>query len=224
MSRPLRVCRLPGLSRYTDVHALQERLVAGRAADALDTLLLLEHAPTVTIGRKQGAAANVLAPDGVEVVTVERGGDVTWHGPGQLVAYPIIRLEGARQDLRRHLWLLEQAVIGLLSRLGLSPTRDPRNTGVWLPCPDGELRKVCSLGVACRGWVTWHGLALNVHNDPAGFARIRPCGFGADVMTRLADHVDPCPPLDGLTEPLASFIADQLELDWDGSITTQIDV
>ncbi len=213
-----RVIRLVGPRRYAEVHALQERLVAERAAGGSDVLLLLEHSPTVTLGRKLGAMANVLRPDGVDVVQVERGGDVTWHGPGQLVAYPIVGLEGAQRDLRGHLRRLEQAVIDVLTGLGLPAARDERNTGVWLPCVDGEVRKVCSIGVACRGWVTWHGLALNVDNDPEGFLRIRPCGFGADVMTRLADHLAPCPSVEELTVPIAAVIAENLGLAWDGVI------
>ena len=213
-----RVVWLDGPRRYADVHALQERLVAERAAGGPDVVLMLEHAPAVTIGRRQGADGNVLRPDGVDVVRVERGGDVTWHGPGQLVAYPIVGLDGDRRDLRRHLNELEDAVIDALAALGLEPQRDPRNTGVWLQQPGEAPRKVCSIGVACRGWVTWHGLALNVDNDPDGFARIRPCGFQADVMTRLADHLDPCPALGSLVEPLAGALVRRLGLAWDGAV------
>ncbi len=180
--------QLPGLSDYAEVHAMQRQLVEDRAAGRIP-----DTAETITVGRRRGAVDNVLAPAGVPVVRVERGGDVTWHGPGQLVAYPILLLEGERQDLHRHLHALEDAVIGLLTELGLEPGRDPRNTGVWLPEPDGAVRKVCSVGIACRKWVTWHGLALNVRPDPLGFARINPCGFEASVMTRVVDHLPDAP-------------------------------
>lgn len=205
------VRRLPGLSDYRETHALQASLVDQRIAGEIpDTLLLLEHAPVFTVGRARGAAANVLDPGDAPVVQVERGGDVTWHGPGQLVAYPIVDLRGRREDLHAHLHALEDAVIALCAELGLPAHRDPRNTGVWLPCADGAVRKVCSVGIACKRWVTWHGLALNVDPDPSWFRRINPCGFDADVMTRLADHLDPVPALSSLIDPLARHLADAL--------------
>jgi lipoyl(octanoyl) transferase len=185
----VRAAWLPGFTPYAAAHALQRAWTEARAADRVDDLLLLlEHPPTITVGRAKGAAGNVLAADGVPVIEVERGGDVTWHGPGQLVAYPIVQLTGARMDLHLHLRTLEDAVIALLDRHGLAPQRDARNTGVWLPEPDGPPRKVCSVGIACRRWVTWHGLALNVDIDLTDFARIRPCGFEAAVMTSLRSH------------------------------------
>jgi lipoyl(octanoyl) transferase len=199
---------LQGPCAYDEVHALQEALVAAVSAGAApDTVLLLEHAPTITLGRKRGAEAHVLVPDGVPVVSVERGGDVTWHAPGQLVAYPIVALPPERRDLRGVLASLEDAVCDVVGDLGLEPRRDPRNTGVWLPCADGEVRKVCSVGVAVRSWVTWHGLALNVDNPLDAFARVRPCGLGPEVMTRLADHLAPCPGVDALVVPLAGALA-----------------
>jgi lipoyl(octanoyl) transferase len=207
------VCRLPGLADYADTHALQQRLVDQRLrAEIPDTLLFLEHAPVFTVGRAKGARGNVLDAGETPVIDVERGGDVTWHGPGQLVVYPIVDLRGRREDLRLHMSSLEQAVIELLRGLGLDPRRDPRNTGVWLPCADGQVRKVCSVGIACRRWVTWHGLALNVDPDPAWFARIHPCGFEASVMTRLADHLDSPPSIDALVDPLAEHLLDALDL------------
>lgn len=207
-----RYLRLPGRTPYPVAHELQQRLVAARIAGEIeDTVLLLEHDPVITVGRRREALANVLRPEGVEIVSVERGGDVTWHGPGQLVAYPIVKLVGARADVHKHLRALEDAVIGLLADLGLDPRRDARNTGVWLPGPLGN-QKVCSVGVALREWVTWHGLALNVDADLDGFARINPCGFDAGVMTRLADHLDPVPSLDSLVAPLAAHLARALAL------------
>lgn len=204
---------LPGLVDYVSAHALQRDLVDRRIRGEIDdVVLLLEHDDVFTVGRTRGAAHNVLSAGEIPVVTVERGGDVTWHGPGQLVAYPIVAL--AKQDLHAHLHALEDAVIALLGTLGLSSVRDPRNTGVWLPSPDGARRKVCSVGIACRRWVSWHGLALNVDPDLDRFSRIRPCGFDADVMTRIADHLAPCPPASTLAEPLARALAQRLDLPW----------
>lgn len=199
--------RLAGRPAYADVLALQERLVEARLRDAVpDTVLLLEHPETITVGRHRGASASVLAPDGVPVVEVSRGGDATWHAPGQLVVYPIVLVPEGRRDVHAVLRALEEAVIGLLGERGLVGERDARNTGVWI---DGH--KVCSIGIALRQWVVWHGLALNVDVDLAGFARIRPCGFSADVMTRWVDH-QPGVTVDALVLPLARRLADTLGL------------
>lgn len=203
----VRFVRLPGRTPYAAAHALQRAWVERRAAGEVpDLVLLLEHEPTITVGRARGASDNVLLPEGIPVVEVERGGDVTWHGPGQLVAYPLVKLEGARQDLHLHLRSLEEAVIAALTGTGLAASRDPRNTGVWMPDPAGPPRKVCSVGIACRRWVTWHGLALNVDVDLAWFARIRPCGFDPSVMTTVAEHL-PGARLDAWVGPLADALA-----------------
>ena len=132
------------------------------------------------------ASANVLAPGATPVVEVERGGDVTWHGPGQLVAYPILRLEGEARDLHAHLHRLEDLVVDVCAAFGIAGGRDARNTGVWVRPGTPAGQKICSIGIACRRWVTWHGLALNVDPDLSAFARINPCGFDAAVMTSMA--------------------------------------
>lgn len=209
-----RFVHLEGHVPYATGLALQEALLAARIrGEVEDTVLLLEHAETITVGRTRGADANVLDAGDVPVVPVSRGGDVTWHGPGQLVAYPIVKLEGRRADLHLHLRSLEQAVIDLLSDLGLRGLRDDRNTGVWLEKPPHpQPLKVCSVGIACRKWVTWHGLALNVDVDLAAFGRIHPCGFDAGIMTTLADHQVERLSVDALLEPLAAHLASALEV------------
>jgi len=116
---------------------------------------------------------------------VERGGEATWHGPGQVVAYPILHLGEERRDLHRYLRDLEEVVIGVLAEFELEGVRDESATGVWL----GQ-QKICSVGVGVRHWVTFHGLALNVHTDLSSFEGFQPCGLDSGVMTRLADHVD----------------------------------
>ena len=195
--RALEVRRL-GRTRYEDAHALQQELVAQRAAGRIgDVLVLTEHEPVITHGR--GTPADELAAlgaSGIPLVEVERGGEATYHGPGQLVAYPILLLEEDRRDLHHYLRDLEEVVIGVLSEFTLEGLRRPGLTGVWI----GE-RKVCSIGVAVRRWVTWHGLALNLHTDLAPFRRFHPCGLAPDVMTRLADHVE-LPPTNLLGEVL----------------------
>lgn len=197
--------RLPGLSPYRLVADLQAELVELRGADRIpDIVLLLSHPETITLGRRAGPDAVVQA-DGVEVVEISRGGEATWHGPGQLVGYPIVKLEGARKDVHGALHAIEQGVIDVLADLGVEAGRDPRNTGVWTAG-----RKVCSIGIGLRRWVVRHGLALNVDADLAGFSRIRPCGFEASVMTRLADHLDPCPSVDALAWPVGEAVADAM--------------
>ena len=185
----LEVRRL-GRTRYAEAHALQQTLLEQRIAGAVgDLLLLTEHEPVVTVGRGTPAEEQrVLAATGLEVVEVERGGEATYHGPGQLVAYPIVELPPERRDLHRYLRDLEEVVLGVLAEFELTGARRPGLTGVWL----GE-KKVCSIGVAVRRWVTWHGLALNLHTDLAPFRRFHPCGLAPDVMTRLADHAELAP-------------------------------
>ena len=206
------VYRLPGHVGYRELHELQKHLLQQRIEHRIpDTILLLEHASTITVGRARNAEHNVLVAD-VPVVHVERGGDVTWHGPGQLVAYPIVDLRNRREDLHAHLHALEAAVIDVLDALGLQPHRDARNTGVWLPNPPNTAQKVCSIGIACKRWVTWHGLALDVVTDPSWFTHIHPCGFEESVMTRHPDHLDPVPSLDALVDPLAEHLRAALEI------------
>jgi lipoate-protein ligase B len=187
MSQPLLVIDVVGRP-YGDVLELQRSLVHRRLARELteDLLLLVEHQPVVTLGRGTRATSLPLAPPelaqrGVEVFEVERGGDVTWHGPGQLVGYPIIDLAGHHQDLHWYLRTLEAVLIAALGRLGVAATRKPGLTGVWT---DG--RKIASIGVHVKQWVTLHGFALNVSNDLAGFDLIVPCGIDNVVMTSIA--------------------------------------
>jgi lipoyl(octanoyl) transferase len=185
MTAPWSVIDL-GLAPYREVRERQLAEVARRQAGlGDDVLLLVEHPEVITVGRKREALDNVLAPGAVEVVEIERGGDATYHGPGQLVAYPIVLLREGERDLHRFLRNLEAAVIAALGRLGLAADREPEKTGVWLG-PAEARRKICSLGIACRRWVTFHGLALNVTTDLSRFATINPCGFEATVMTSVA--------------------------------------
>jgi lipoate-protein ligase B len=194
--RPILEVRRLGRTAYAECRALQERLVERRiAGEITDQLILTEHEPVITVGRKGPREAP--ADLGIPVVAVERGGEATWHGPGQLVAYPILRLAGGRRDLHRYLRDLEEVAIGMLAEFGVEGTRRPGATGVWI----GE-RKVCSIGVAVRSWVTWHGFALNLHSDLSAFRAFRPCGLDPAVMTRLCDHAE-IPPGSRLMEVLA---------------------
>ena len=182
-----------GTEAFRETWARQLALVEQRQkGEAPDTLLLVEHPHVFTLGRRRDAEANVLMPGDVEVVGIERGGDVTYHGPGQIVAYPIVLLGDGERDLHRYLRNLEEAVIATCARFGLTCDREPGKTGVWLTTPGGPAgmrRKLCSMGIACRRWVTFHGLALNVTSDLGYFRRINPCGFEASVMTSMAEQL-----------------------------------
>lgn len=180
-----------GTESYREAYDRQLALVEARQhGDAPDTLLLVEHEHVFTLGRRREAEGNVLDAGDVEVIGIERGGDVTYHGPGQLVAYPIVQLteEGNERDLHRYLRNLEEAVIATCARFGITADREPGKTGVWMTTPLGR-KKLCSMGIACRQWVTFHGLALNVTTDLAYFRRINPCGFESSVMTSMAAQI-----------------------------------
>ena len=188
---PLHVDDL-GVLAYRDAWARQLAQVEVRKTGAGDdTLMMVEHPHVITVGRSQKAKANVLAAGDVDVIEIERGGDVTYHGPGQLVAYPIVLLADGERDLHRFLRNLEEAVIRTLATVGLAAGREPGKTGVWLDGRAGRRQKICSMGIACRRWVTFHGLALNVTTDLAYFQRINPCGFDATVMTSIALELPP---------------------------------
>ena len=178
-----------GAVRYRDGLALMDALVAARAEERTgDWLLYPDHEPVLTVGRNPSegnvlADAAALASAGVEVVEVPRGGDVTWHGPGQLVGYPIVQLDRVGRDLHRWLRTLEDALIAALARHGLEGRRIAGRTGVWL----SEREKIASIGVAVRRWVGYHGFALNVANRLDHFGLIHPCGFQDIRMTSVAE-------------------------------------
>jgi lipoate-protein ligase B len=190
--RTLLVCDL-GVMAYAEALELQRNIAARRISGDVvsDVLLLVEHPPVVTLGRSARAAnllagPELLAARGVELFEVERGGDVTFHGPGQLVGYPIIDLEQHRKDLHWYLRALEESLIGALAAFGIEGGRDQRNTGVWV-----QGRKIASIGVHARGWVTWHGFALNVTTDLGYFDLIVPCGIQQVEMTSIARECAP---------------------------------
>lgn len=171
-----------GRAPYDVALAWQEALVARRLAGGADAFLLLEHPPVYTLGRGAddrflGGAAGGTVP----VVRVGRGGQVTYHGPGQLVGYPILGLRDLRPDVRWYVRGLEQVLIDALDDVGIGASRREGFTGVWV-----ESRKIGSIGVGIRRWVTSHGFALNVSPDLSGFAAITPCGIDGVRMTSVA--------------------------------------
>jgi lipoate-protein ligase B len=166
---------------------LARRRIAGEIDE--DVLLLLEHPPVVTLGRTAKEAHLLSSPDrlrerGVEAYEVERGGDVTFHGPGQLVGYPIFDLKRHRRDLHWYLRELEEAIIVALAQVGIEGERNSGYTGVWT-----HGRKIASIGVHARDWVTWHGFALNVTTDLSFFDLIVPCGIPQVEMTSVMREV-----------------------------------
>jgi len=185
-NRSLDVARL-GVVQYETALALQTVMLAARIEDRIgDTLLLLEHPHVFTLGR--GADERFIVDNGenLPVFRVSRGGQVTYHGPGQLVAYPILKLEGAARDVGAYLRNLEQVVIEALARYGIVSERRKGLTGVWI----GK-RKIASIGVGIRRWVTYHGLAVNVSTDLARFAGIVPCGIEGCEMASVAGEGHP---------------------------------
>jgi len=179
---PARVIDL-GTRDYAEVWRMQLDLVAARQRDeVVDTLVLVEHPHVLTLGRS-AKRENLLHPEGTDIYQIERGGDVTYHGPGQLVGYPILLLRPEERDLHRYLRNLEQGLIDAVGSLGLHSAREPGKTGVWIPGPPA--RKLASIGVAVKRWVTMHGFALNVCTDLSRFGAINPCGFEASVMTSV---------------------------------------
>lgn len=169
-----------GRTSYDDACSRQAELVARRIAGGIgDTLVFTEHDPVYTIGLRSGAEQHLVwdearrKREGIEVARTNRGGDITYHGPGQIVGYPIVSLNN-RRDLHAYLRLLEQVMINTVGSLGLVAARREGLTGIWL----GE-RKVAAIGVAVRRWVAYHGFALNVNAQLAHFEGIVPCGIAA---------------------------------------------
>ncbi len=176
-----------GLVDYAKAWALQRRVVAARIAGEIpDALILVEHPHVYTLGRG-GHAENVLLDEaalaaiGAQLFWVDRGGDVTYHGPGQLVGYPIVHLARLGKDVHAHLRRIEEVLIRVLADFGLEGRRDPAYTGVWV----GD-EKIAAIGVRVSHWVTSHGFALNLDPDLGYFARIIPCGIRDKGVTSLA--------------------------------------
>jgi lipoyl(octanoyl) transferase len=175
-----------GRIAYAEAHALQERLVEARKTGAVgDTLLLLEHPNVITLGRAAKRehvllSGEQLSAGGYDLHETGRGGDVTFHGPGQLVAYPIVDLKPDRQDVRRYVRDLEETMIRVCADYGLDAKRVDGLNGAWI----GE-RKVGAVGVRISQWITMHGFALNVSTDLSSFSAIVPCGIADRGVTSL---------------------------------------
>jgi lipoyl(octanoyl) transferase len=189
-----------GRMAYAEALALQrqclEAVVAGRAQQPVAHLLLVEHdPPVITVSRRQTARANLIAsPEllrrhGVEVVETDRGGDITYHGPGQLVVYPILDLNVLGLRLHGYMRYLESVVLDVLAGFGMKGMRDPEATGVWVSDPKGRAAtaKICAMGVRVSRWVAMHGLALNVDPNVSHFDLIVPCGLAGRPVTSMRE-------------------------------------
>lgn len=222
MTRTLDVRRL-GRIGYQEALELQERLVADRREGNVgDTLLLLEHPPTVTLGR--GAKRENLLFDeatfasaGIEVHEVGRGGDVTYHGPGQLVGYPILDLSPDRQDVRKYVASLEETMIRLCADYGITAERLDSFNGTWLDADGSRPRKIGAVGVRISRWITMHGFALNVSPNMAHFASIVPCGIQGKGVSSLELELETPPSMDEVTQRVGNHFAaiHESEVCWD---------
>lgn len=216
------------MRRYADVWALQRRLleqtvatkVANRKLPAAEQqptpnyLLLVEHPPVYTLG-KSGKLDHLLLDEaslharGIDYFPIERGGDITYHGPGQLVGYPVFDLENFFTDIGRYLRLLEEALILCLAPYGLQAGRITGLTGVWLGMGTPLKRKIAAMGIKCSRWVTMHGFALNITTDLDYFSHIIPCGIADEdkTVTSLLAETGQRVPLDEIKPVVAEHIA-----------------
>jgi lipoyl(octanoyl) transferase len=176
---------------YADALALQHRIVEARKRGALhDTLLLLEHPPVFTLGRNANDSHIIVSPDflkqnGIDVFRVERGGDVTYHGPGQLVGYPILDLHHYRLDVGWFVRSLEEMLMRTLTDFGIAAKRIDKLAGAWIDTPNGET-KIAQIGARIEQWITYHGFALNVDPNLTHFEYIVPCGIADKAVTSMA--------------------------------------
>jgi|SRR6516225_6554173 lipoyl(octanoyl) transferase len=210
-----------GLISYTDAFALQQRVVAARKADAIeDVLLFCEHPHVITLGRN-GKRENLLASEhvlrqkGVELHETNRGGDITYHGPGQIVGYPILNLDAIRRDVHWYVRTLEEAMIRVTADFGLTAFRIPGKTGTWVNSiakPDAAEEKLAAIGVHIGRWVTSHGFAYNVSTDLRYFDLIIPCGIAERKATSLEKLLSCHVALDEVKPRLARHLAELFSL------------
>ncbi|MFQ5867183.1 MAG: lipoyl(octanoyl) transferase LipB [bacterium] len=215
-----------GLVGYEKAYDLQRRLHKFRREGRIDdVLILLEHEPVVTIGRK-GERDNILVSGeflqskGIRVFEIDRGGDVTLHCPGQLVGYPILDLRFHGKNIHRYLRNLEEVIIRSLKVYGIDAQRIENNTGVWVGG-----RKVASIGVGIKGWVTFHGFALNINSDLSYFSLIRPCGFESRMVTSLSQILGRAVEPAGVRRHLVQHFGEvfNLEMEKDGKEVSTLD-
>lgn len=217
-----------GQRPYAEVWDYQESLLRsnvalkqdGKAADTRHHLLFVIHPPVYTLG-KSGDPKHVLiteeerAARSIEYFHTNRGGDITFHGPGQLVVYPIFDLEKFERDIGKYLRNLEEVVIRLLSDYGLNGDRSEGETGVWLdPSIPIRARKVCAIGVRCSRWISMHGLALNVNTDLDFFRHIVPCGIPDKMVTSIEKEIGQALSMDEVKQCMLHHFAAVFQLSY----------
>ena len=210
LSRVLTVIQ-PGRVAYDQAFAAQRELAESLAEDrsGRGVLVLLEHPPVITIGRGGSAehlvaAEEVLRSQHVEVREVNRGGDVTYHGPGQIVGYPIVNLHDQGRDVHEHMRRLERVLIATLREHGIAGCQRPGYTGVWV-----ARRKIASIGIAVTRWVAYHGFALNVDPDLSHFGWIVPCGIRGVQMTSMSNETGDCVSIGPVAERIVAHFCDE---------------
>jgi len=192
-----------GVRNYKEIWDLQKELHSKRVAEEIpDTLILVEHNPVVTLGRS-GKDENIKVPSkylkekGIELYHIERGGDVTFHGPGQLVGYPVFNIKKGLAGIKPFIEKIEDVIIATLGDFKISAGKKEKMIGVWV----GE-KKICSIGVAIKQWVSFHGFALNVNNDLEYFDLINPCGFKEIKMTSMQEILKYMVEMDGVKKAI----------------------
>jgi lipoate-protein ligase B len=206
---------MPYAEAFELQQSLQQVVIQDRGGGGRQILLLVEHDPVITVTRRPGARDHVLADTaalaraGVDLVETNRGGDVTWHGPGQLVVYPILDLNRLGLRLHEYMRWLESCVLDVLSTFNLQGVRDDTATGVWI---EGQpSRKIAALGVRVSRWVSMHGLALNVDPDLSHYDFIVPCGLHGRSVTSLARELGSAPPMGHVKALLVDAITSRVE-------------
>ncbi len=207
-----------GLVPYGEAFALQRSLAGAVSQRAIpETVVFLEHPPVITVGKRTETERELHVPEGteVEIAETDRGGKSTFHGPGQLVCYPILDLKNHGKDVKRYVRDLEEALIRTLAAFGLDGTRYEGLTGVWMPPEDGQgPRKIASIGVHVSRWVTTHGYALNVDLDPAPFTDwITACGLEDAAFTTMARELERPVTVEDVRPAAIAAIAEVFELE-----------
>lgn len=219
-------CQDAGTTEYAACRRVQQELFeallarkqAGERTDEAGTLLLVEHPPVYTLG-KSGRAENLLVSEreltrlGASFFRIDRGGDITFHGPGQLVGYPILDLERLGMGLRDYIEALEEAVIRTVARYGIRGGRIRGASGVWLDAESAAPRKICAIGVRASRYVTMHGFALNVTTDLRWFDRIHPCGFVDRGVTSIARETGSEPSMEEVKELVTKNLSEILNVE-----------
>jgi lipoyl(octanoyl) transferase len=208
---------VPGLTPYGAALDIQQELAAARSQQAIpDTVMLLEHEPVITLGSRAVRAEELPRPEaeyaerGIEIVSVPRGGRSTYHGPGQLVCYPVLDLTPRGRDLHRYVRGLERTIVASLAGFGVEGrvVDEPQQSGVWV-----EDRKIASIGVRCSRWVTSHGLAVNVDLDLGVYDLFDACGLGGARFTSIAAETGRAVTTDDLREPLLGALCEEFALE-----------